>query len=200
MRKAILSAAIFMAVIQSFAQPGIFSDIQNEEGRTILTSSETFASYKKGLKWNMSMSYCEVYEDGDTTSLYAVGFDLSVHTPIEMEADSRMLIKFENDSIIETSLLHKLSPSDFHYKNTYGVISYTFTPSYILTDAQMNYISSHKIVKIRLEAPWNTQGYFDYYEAPNSKVWAPSETIAALRKVIQKRLREKPNNTIYDNF
>ena len=185
MRKNIITAAIALVVSQAIAQPKIFSDVQNEDGRSIGTNLVTFASYKKGFKWDMCMSYYEKYEDGDTTSVYAVGFDLSTRTPI---------------SIIETTVLHKLGPTDFHFKSTYGVVSYTFMPFYILTDAQLDYISAHKIVKIRLEAPWSNQGYFDYYEAPHSKIWTPSETIAAFRKVIQKRLREKPNNTIYDNF
>ena len=200
MRKNIITAAIALVVSQAIAQPKIFSDVQNEDGRSIGTNLVTFASYKKGFKWDMCMSYYEKYEDGDTTSVYAVGFDLSTRTPIDMDEDSRMLIKFDNDTIIETTVLHKLGPTDFHFKSTYGVVSYTFMPFYILTDAQMDYISAHKIVKIRLEAPWSNQGYFDYYEAPHSKIWTPSETIAAFRKVIQKRLREKPNNTIYDNF
>lgn len=200
MKQIIFIAAISMAASSVSAQSRVIYDHHDEASRVVSTGKVTFASYKKGFSWDMSLAYVEKYSQFDTLSYYAVGFWLTTKTPIDVPADSRMLIRFENDSVVETSMATPLTPSSFTFRTSYGVSTYSFCPEYILDTELMNYIATHKIVKIRLEAPWSMTGLFDYYIDPRSKIWTPSETITALRQVIDTHLKGKPSNTLYDDF
>lgn len=198
--KTLISIAALLLAAQLNAQTkSITFDQQDRDSRLVSTRSVTFASYKKGFNWDMNMVYCEVYR-ADTVSFYAVGFDLNVGTPSRIPEDARMLMRFDNDSVIELKIMQAVEETDFHLKRVYTSLTYHFSPHYIIPSDVMDYISKHKIIKIRLEAPWNPQGHFDYELAENSKIWAASETIINLRDVIRNYLVTKPSNSLYDDF
>lgn len=193
-------AAMMIAASSTNAQIRVIYDHHDEASRVVGTGKVTFASYKKGFSWDMSLAYIEQYSPFDTLSFYVVGFWLTTKSPTNVPADSRMLIRFENDSVVETSIFNPLTPSSFTYQVNYGVSTYSFCPEYILDNELIDYIANHKIVKIRLEAPWSMTGLFDYYIDPRSKIWTPSETITSLRRAIDTYLKGKPSNTLYDDF
>ena len=199
MKTLISIAAVLLAAQLNAQTKSITFDQQDQDSRLVSTRSVTFASYKKGFNWDMNMVYCEVYR-ADTVSFYAVGFDLNVGTTSRIPEDARLLMRFDTDSVAELNIMKELKETDFHLRRVYTTITYSFSPYYVIPTELMDYISKHKIIKIRLEAPWNAQGHFDYELADNSKIWAASESIINLRDVIKNYLVTKPSNKLYDDF
>lgn len=200
MKKLIFTLTLALMAAHLFAIDYIFSDSQNEEGRTILTKSVTFADYKRGFSYDLQLYYQERYIDGDTLRTFLVGFPLIRNQVCTMTKGQRLLLKFDDDSIKELYLFEDLTEQNNHYSITYHVGHYNITPFYELTPDDLDYIQSHRIIKIRMEADWSTVGFFDYYLAEHSKVWTPSETITTLHSAILTRIQSKPHNTIYDDF
>ena len=193
-------AALLLAAHLNAQTRSIVFDQHDHDSRMICTKSVTFASYKKGFNWDLHVIYCEQYNEADTVRFYAVGFDLNTAAPTHVSAESRMLMKFDTDSVAELNIMKELKETDFHLRRVYTTITYSFSPYYVIPTELMDYISKHKIIKIRLEAPWNAQGHFDYELADNSKIWAASESIINLRDVIKNYLVTKPSNKLYDDF
>ncbi len=199
MKKFILPIILISMAAHLHAQR-IFSDQQNEHERYIDTFPVTFADYKKGFSYDLSVTYKEIYQEADTIKQWRVGFWLTLGHPSKMDEGQRILLKFEDGSIMERYLSYPLTEANFSINRVYNVITYKFTPFYDFSEEDIDYISEHRIVKIRLEAEWNARGYFEYEVAPHSKVWRPSEVIKTLSSAIRARLQSRPHNTIYDDF
>lgn len=198
----LLLSVVMLALMSASlrAQVRIFSDVQDENGRNIITEEAVFAKYKRGVSCNTLLVYTEQYINGDTLHFWNIGFPLSLPSPCSVPKGTRILIKFDNGNIMERHLSYDVGPHNFHYHLVYTTVTYQFTPLYGLDDADIDYMSSHKIVKIRLEAPWNRYGHYDIELAPNSSIWTPSETISALSEIIRARVKAIPHDTLYDNF
>lgn len=197
MNPMLLFAAMAVATI---AQAGIVSDVQNESKREILSEPITYYNIKRGASFNLMLAYSEQYEQADTVKTWLLAFPLSVPSRSHMDKGQRLLLKFEDGSIREYHLHQDLTPEDFHYTYTYGLVTYHFTPYYDISEEDLLYISSHKIVKLRIEAYWNTQGYLELSEGAHLKVWSPSDAIRLSYQAIKDRLSSQPNNSIYNNF
>lgn len=189
-----------MATTLTCAQSLILTDHQTPEGRTVVTQPMLFASYKNKTTHQLSLVYNEQYLAGDTIRLYRLGFIVTVGRRSHMDEGQRILIKFDNDSIIERTLAYPLHPSDFEIQETYGVISYTAAPFYTLYPDDISYIINNEITRIRIEAYWANPGHFTWSKAPTSKIWRPTSVIKELYEAICAQLRHSRADSFYDDF
>lgn len=189
-----------MATTWTFAQSPIFTDRQTPEGRTIVTNPVLFASYKNKTTHHLSLAYNEQYVAGDTIRLYRLGLHITVGDRSHMDEGQRILIKFDNDSVMERFLAYPLHPPDFEMKKTYSVISYEATPFYTLYPEDIAYIINNEIIRIRIEAYWAAPGHFTWSKAPTSKVWCPTSAIKELYEAIRERLKISRTDSLYDDF
>lgn len=180
------------------AQVEIERDVQSDTRRTIQTSSAPIMELKKGGAYPIFMQYVQTLGTAPSTK-WLLGFDITTLTRDEMTAGMKLLIKCDDGSVIEARLASDIREEDFISKPIMGTVFYHIYPLYILSEADIDHIAARKIVKIRLEAPWNRWGRFDL-PTEDTKSWLASETITALVVAIKTRLRSVPDNSIYHDF
>ena len=180
------------------AQVEIIKDVQSDTRRTITTSSATLMELKKNGSFTVFMQYVQTFGTSPSQQ-WLLGFDITTLTTDEMTAGMKVLIKCDDGAIIEGRLVSDIPESAFMSKPILGTVFYHIYPRYILAESDLDHIAAHKIVKIRMEAPWNKWGHFDM-PSEDVKLWTPSETITALFVALKTRLRSVPDNSIYHDF
>lgn len=196
-RHALLVLALFMfATIH--AQVEIIKDVQSDTRRTVTTSSASFMELKKNGSFAAFMQYVQTF-GASPSQQWLLGFEITTLTTDEMTAGMKLLIKCDDGAIVEGRLVSDIPESAFMSKPILGTVFYHIYPRYILAESDLDHIAAHKIVKIRMEAPWNKWGHFDM-PSEDVKLWTPSETITALFVALKTRLRSVPDNSIYHDF
>ena len=180
------------------AQVEIIKDVQSDTRRTITTSSAPLMELKKNGSFTVFMQYVQTFGTSPSQQ-WLLGFDITTLTTGEMTAGMKVLIKCDDGAIIEGRLVSDIPESAFMSKPILGTVFYHIYPRYILAESDLDHIAAHKIVKIRMEAPWNKWGHFDM-PSEDVKLWTPSETITALFVALKTRLRSVPDNSIYHDF
>ena len=180
------------------AQVEIIKDVQSDTRRTITTSSAPLMELKKNGSFTVFMQYVQTFGTSPSQQ-WLIGFDITTLTTGEMTAGMKVLIKCDDGAIIEGRLVSDIPESAFMSKPILGTVFYHIYPRYILAESDLDHIAAHKIVKIRMEAPWNKWGHFDM-PSEDVKLWTPSETITALFVALKTRLRSVPDNSIYHDF
>ena len=180
------------------AQVEIIKDVQSDTRRTITTSSAPLMELKKNGSFTVFMQYVQTFGTSPSQQ-WLLGFDITTLTTDEMTAGMKVLIKCDDGAIIEGRLVSDIPESAFMSKPILGTVFYHIYPRYILAESDLDHIAAHKIVKIRMEAPWNKWGHFDM-PSEDVKLWTPSETITALFVALKTRLRSVPDNSIYHDF
>ena len=207
------------------AQVEIIKDVQSDTRRTITTSSAPLMELKKNGSFTVFMQYVQTFGTSPSqqwllgfatpgpplplksasqktpspSQQWLLGFDITTLTTDEMTAGMKVLIKCDDGAIIEGRLVSDIPESAFMSKPILGTVFYHIYPRYILAESDLDHIAAHKIVKIRMEAPWNKWGHFDM-PSEDVKLWTPSETITALFVALKTRLRSVPDNSIYHDF
>ena len=190
---------LFLSVCASVcAQVEIIRDLQSDTRRNIVTSNATLLELKKNGSFEVYMEYVQTF-GASPAHRWFLGFDITTLTRDEMQAGMKLLIKCDDGYIIECRLVSEINEEDFVSRVIMGQTFYHIYPRYELTEEAIDYIAAHKIVKMRVEAPWNRWGRFDFPQ-PDSKPWSPSETITSLCIAIKTRLRTVPDNSIYHDF
>ena len=180
------------------AQVEIIKDVQSDTRRTITTSSAPLMELKKNGSFTVFMQYVQTFGTSPSQQ-WLLGFDITTLTTDEMTAGMKVLIKCDDGAIIEGRLVSDIPESAFMSKPILGTVFYHIYPRYILAESDLDHIAAHKIVKIRMEAPWNKWGHFDM-PSEDVKLWTPSETITALFVAIKTRLRSVPDNSLDHDF
>lgn len=180
------------------AQVEIIKDVQSDTRRTITTSSAPLMELKKNGSFTVFMQYVQTFGTSPSQQ-WLLGFDITTLTTDEMTAGMKVLIKCDDGAIVEGRLVSDIPESAFMSKPILGTVFYHIYPRYILAESDLDHIAAHKIVKIRMEAPWNKWGHFDM-PSEDVKLWTPSETITALFVALKTRLRSVPDNSIYHDF
>ena len=192
----LILAFLFFSTIH--AQVEIIKDVQSDTRRTITTSSAPLMELKKNGSFTVFMQYVQTFGTSPSQQ-WLLGFDITTLTTDEMTAGMKVLIKCDDGAIIEGRLVSDIPESAFMSKPILGTVFYHIYPRYILAESDLDHIAAHKIVKIRMEAPWNKWGHFDM-PSEDVKLWTPSETITALFVALKTRLRSVPDNSIYHDF
>lgn len=191
----ILALSVFATIR---AQVEIIKDVQSDTRRTITTSSAPLMELKKNGSFTVFMQHVQTFGTSPSQQ-WLLGFDITTLTTDEMTAGMKVLIKCDDGAIIEGRLVSDIPESAFMSKPILGTVFYHIYPRYILAESDLDHIAAHKIVKIRMEAPWNKWGHFDM-PSEDVKLWTPSETITALFVALKTRLRSVPDNSIYHDF
>lgn len=192
----LIIALLFFSTIR--AQVEIIKDVQSDSRRIITTSSASFMELKKNGSFTAFMQYVQTF-GASPSHQWLLGFEITTLTTDEMTAGMKLLIKCDDGTIITGHLASDINEENFISKPILGTVFYHIYPLYILTESDLDYMAAHKIVKIRLEAPWNKWGYMDM-PREDIKTWTPSETFTSLLVAIKTRLRTVPDNSIYHDF
>ena len=188
---------------KAWVKPKIETDKQYEDGRRhISTKSVSFAN--TGMRGKVYPTICWLRKSiWDNGTSYTLVFDITREGKTLIGEGSRLLLKFDDDSIIELTINNKvdgLSNEPKVGRSVYGggtvYTYYICHPSYSLTEQQIQKIISQEVVKIRMEI--NTgEGYVDV-GTDNTKGLYFSDTLRECYNAISEK--EKQSNGLYDGF
>lgn len=188
---------------KAWVKPKVETDKQYEDGRRhISTKSVSFAN--TGMRGKVYPTICWLRKSiWDNGTSYTLVFDITREGKTLIGEGSRLLLKFDDDSIIELTINNKvdgLSNEPNVGRSVYGggmvYTYYTCHPSYSLTEQQIQKIISQEVVKIRMEI--NTgEGYVDV-GTDNTKGLYFSDTLRECYNAIVEK--EKQSNGLYDGF
>lgn len=186
MKKFIICAICLFASYSSFAQ--IHMDKVEEDGsRIIITSSKNI--YKG---WLNAAAVCLVYATLPEQEYETIELSLTLNEgKMQFDKGRKLLLKFNDGSIMELSNSEHIGPTDYTYAVTSEGTDYYTHPRYPITKEQITEIVRKEVVKIRIE---NNVGYFDR-EIKRNKF---SDAIMTLYKAIY--IRKQTNNNVYNNF
>ena len=188
---------------KAWVKPKVETDKQYEDGRRhISTKSVSFAN--TGMRGKVYPTICWLRKSiWDNGTSYTLVFDITREGKTLIGEGSRLLLKFDDDSIIELTINNKvdgLSNEPNVGRSVYGggmvYTYYTCHPSYSLTEQQIQKIISQEVVKIRMEI--NTgEGYVDV-GTDNTKGLYFSDTLRECFNAIAEK--EKQSNGLHDGF
>jgi hypothetical protein len=188
---------------KAWVKPKVETDKQYEDGRRhISTKSVSFAN--TGMRGKVYPTICWLRKSiWDNGTSYTLVFDITREEKTLIGEGSRLLLKFDDDSIIELTINNKvdgLSNEPNVGRSVYGggmvYTYYTCHPSYSLTEQQIQKIISQEVVKIRMEI--NTgEGYVDV-GTDNTKGLYFSDTLRECFNAIAEK--EKQSNGLHDGF
>lgn len=188
---------------KAWVKPKVETDKQYEDGRRhISTKSVSFAN--TGMRGKVYPTICWLRKSiWDNGTSYTLVFDITREEKTLIGEGSRLLLKFDDDSIIELTINNKvdgLSNEPNVGRSVYGggmvYTYYTCHPSYSLTEQQIQKIISQEVVKIRMEI--NTgEGYVDV-GTDNTKGLYFSDTLRECYNAIAEK--EKQSNGLHDGF
>ncbi len=188
---------------KAWVKPKVETDKQYEDGRRhISTKSVSFAN--TGMRGKVYPTICWLRKSiWDNGTSYTLVFDIIREGKTLIGEGSRLLLKFDDDSIIELTINNKvdeLSNEPNVGRSVFGggmvYTYYTCHPSYSLTEQQIRKIISQEVVKIRMEI--NTgEGYVDV-GTDNTKGLYFSDTLRECYNAIAEK--EKQSNGLYDGF
>ena len=188
---------------KAWVKPKVETDKQYEDGRRhISTKSVSFAN--TGMRGKVYPTICWLRKSiWDNGTSYTLVFDIMREGKTLIGEGSRLLLKFDDDSIIELTINNKvdgLSNEPNVGRSVYGggmvYTYYTCHPSYSLTEQQIQKIISQEVVKIRMEI--NTgEGYVDV-GTDNTKGLYFSDTLRECFNAIAEK--EKQSNGLHDGF
>lgn len=188
---------------KAWVKPKVETDKQYEDGRRhISTKRVSFAN--TGMRGKVYPTICWLRKSiWDNGTSYTLVFDITREEKTLIGEGSRLLLKFDDDSIIELTINNKvdgLSNEPNVGRSVYGggmvYTYYTCHPSYSLTEQQIQKIISQEVVKIRMEI--NTgEGYVDV-GTDNTKGLYFSDTLRECFNAIAEK--EKQSNGLHDGF
>lgn len=115
--------------------------------RTISTKSyNLYMGFTSSIWYNLK---CIMLKEGDTT--FFLGLTLVEKEKIQIDKGRKLLIKFDDGSIMELSNFTRIGPGDYQYSVSSGSVSYYFMPQYTITEEQITKLSNKKVIKIRIE-------------------------------------------------
>ena len=141
--------------LSSFSQDIEYDKTQNGE-RSIMCKYEIVRSMKDKTVFSVALS-AEQNTEKDLS--YFFSLKTTSNTPITVPQGGRLLLKLDDDSIIELKTLTKYAGTvrDVHNINGYVFSDYTIFPSFPINEVQINKLAKG-VKKIRLET---TDGYRD---------------------------------------
>ena len=188
---------------KAWVKPKVETDKQYEDGRRhISTKGVSFVN--TGMRGKVYPTICWLRKSiWDNGTSYTLVFDITREGKTLIGEGSRLLLKFDDDSIIELTINNKvdgLSNEPNVGRSVYGggmvYTYYTCHPSYSLTEQQIQKIISQEVVKIRMEI--NTgEGYVDV-GTDNTKGLYFSDTLRECFNAIAEK--EKQSNGLHDGF
>lgn len=155
MKKLLLLISIALYGMSALSQEIEYDKILNGE-RSIMCKYENVRSMKDKTVFSVALS-AEQNTEKDLS--YFFSLKTTSNTPITVPQGGRLLLKLDDDSIIELKTLTKYAGTvrDVHNINGYVFSDYTIFPSFPINEVQINKLAKG-VKKIRLET---TDGYRD---------------------------------------
>ena len=188
---------------KAWVKPKVKTDKQYEDGRRhISTKGVSFAN--AGMRSKVYPTICWLRKSiWDNGTSYTLVFDIIREGKTLIGEGSRLLLKFDDDSIIELTINKKvdeLSNEPNVDRSVYGggmvYTYYTCHPSYDLTESQIQKIISQEVVKIKMEI--NTGEGYVAVGTDNTKGLYFSDTLRECFNAIAEK--EKQSNGLHDGF
>jgi len=197
--KKLLFVILLMGTLACHAQQVIMDKQEANGDRDIATSSVIFTQDKgllgTGVKYDISMMFSRTKHDSLYSDSYLILLPLKLLTSRSLDVGRKLLLKTQNDSIIELVNTLPIKTTDNAYEIIGHTIVYTLEPYYGAGPSQIQQIINGGIKKLRIEL--NT-GAFDLQPNDKNKFWNFSLAVKMCYDCIQKRL--KYNNDLRNGF
>lgn len=187
--------ALFLSIIaalhgsSAFSQEIEYDKTQNGE-RSIMCKYENVRSMKDKTVFSVAL---QVEENSKEELSYFLSLKTTSNTPITVPEGGILLLKLEDDSIIELKTLMKYAGTvrDVHNINGYVFSDYTIFPSFPINEVQISKLSKG-VKKIRIET-------IDGYRDKDFKKDKIGIAIKGQYDLLQNQLK-KASNDIRDGF
>ncbi len=187
--------ALFLSIIaalhgsSAFSQEIEYDKTQNGE-RSIMCKYENLRSMKDKTVFSVAL---QVEENSKEELSYFLSLKTTSNTPITVPEGGILLLKLEDDSIIELKTLMKYAGTvrDVHNINGYVFSDYTIFPSFPINEVQISKLSKG-VKKIRIET-------IDGYRDKDFKKDKIGIAIKGQYDLLQNQLK-KASNDIRDGF
>lgn len=129
-------------------------DKQEEDGsRWIISSSENlYSTFSSGAGFDLRLN---VLPNGEKLWRFCVTTNEGKGT---IDSGRVILIKFDDDSVMELKNCKAIGPADYQYKaSPYGT-NYYLNPHYPITEEQLQKLLTSRVTKVRIE---HDAGHFD---------------------------------------
>lgn len=185
MEKLFLSTMLCLISILAFAQEIEYDKSTNGE-RSIMCKYESVRNMKDKTVFSVALS---AEQNKEKRTSYFLSLKTTSGTPITVPKGGKLLIKLNDNTIIELNTLMEYAGTvrDVHNVNGFVFHDYTIFPLFHINDAQIKQISEG-VKKIRLET---TEGNKDK-EFKKDKIGA---IIKGQYKLIHNKLKETTNIT-----
>lgn len=163
-------------------------------------STRIVLSYWKNLytEWSSAASFSVGYAI-TKNNLYLWQLELCLNeTKLQIGIGRKLLLKFDDGTIIELENAKEIGPADYEYKVTkYGTNYYVY-PSYNITEDQIQQIINGNVIKLRIE---HEVGYLDRELKGIKKKSAKSRFSEGLKDLYENvKTASNQENNIRDNF
>lgn len=150
MRKICCMTFFFVSVILSSCsvQKVIQVDKTEEDGKRTI-SSKRYNLYRG---WSTSIGYnldCIILAEGDTS--FFLGLIIQEDTRLRIDEGRKLLIKFEDGTLMELMNFTRIGPGDYTYSVSSSSVSYYMRPFYSITQEQIKQLMTKRASKIRIE-------------------------------------------------
>lgn len=180
---------LLLNFLSSFSQEIEYDKTQNGE-RSIMCKYENVRSMKDKTVFSVAL---QVEENSQEELSYFLSLKTTSNTPITVPEGGILLLKLEDDSIIELKTLMKYAGTvrDVHNINGYVFSDYTIFPSFPINEVQISKLSKG-VKKIRIET-------IDGYRDKDFKKDKIGIAIKRQYSLLQSQLK-KASNDIKDGF
>lgn len=148
MKKLFLSTVLFLTSLLAFAQEIEYNKSNNGE-RSIMCKYESIRSMKDKTVFSLALA---AEQNKENIISYFLSLKATSGTPITVPKGGKLLIKLNDDIIIELKTLmeYKGTVRDVHNVNGFVFHDYTIFPAFPINETQIEQISKG-VKKIRLE-------------------------------------------------
>lgn len=198
MRKLLFIIAL-MASLGCGAQQIILDKQEANQERCIVTSSVIFTRQKgflgSGAEFKIFMQLNRFKRNNIYIDEYSICFPQVSTRRWSLDVGRKMLLKTQEDSVIELSNTIPMTEADDTYEIIGDYTFYTIHPLYGVSANQIKQIINGQIKKLRIET---NAGAYDLQPNDKSKFWNFSLVVKMCYDRIQKQLQY--NNDIHNGF
>jgi len=176
----------------------IETDKQKEDGeRYISTSIAVYAHSRKFLDEKYEAFYLARFTSKDMSeddALYLLSFHMSTNTRLNMDENSRLIVKLSDGEVLTFFLSGEVGFFD-NKANVYGSSTwYNSRPSYKIKSSDVKKMIEGDVTKLRMET---NLGYIDFDKEKYSK-WLFSDVLKQCYDLIQEKAQK--SNDLYEGF
>ncbi len=141
---------LFASVILSSCSVQKVIQVDKVEGngkRTIASKNyNLYMGFTTSIWYNLD---CIVLSEGDTS--FFLELTIIDNSRLQIDKGRKLLIKFEDGTIMELQNFTKIGPGDYQYKVSSGSVNYYMEPFYSITQEQIKQLMTKRASKIRIE-------------------------------------------------